>query len=53
MERSQVNRERGKSRKSIRDVIKKDLEVNDLEKYSSKYNIIVEIDPCSRPHLVR
>jgi len=43
MEMSQITRDRRKSRKTIREIIKKDPEINELEKYMTlieHYDII-------------
>lgn len=42
MERSQATRDRGRSRKTIKKIIQKDLEIN---------NIMTKVDSCSRLYL--
>ncbi|KAH1188137.1 hypothetical protein GmHk_U059979 [Glycine max] len=53
MERRQTIRGRGRPKKTIREVIKKDLELNDLDRSMVlDRTIMAEVDPCSQPHLV-
>jgi len=55
MEGSQITRGRGRPRKTIRETIKKDLEINGLEKdmvFDRTNTTALLFDLCSRPHLV-
>lgn len=45
MEDSQTNKGRGRPGKTLKETIKKDLEINELDKS-------MEFDPCHRPHSV-
>jgi hypothetical protein len=53
MEEGQVKRDRGRPKKTIRETIRKDLEVNELNpNMIFDKNIITSFGPCSRPYLV-
>ena len=54
MERSEIDRDRERSRKIIKEVIKKDLEFNNLDKIIlMDRNIMTKFDLYSRPHLIQ
>jgi len=53
MERSQITRGGGRPRKTIRETIKKALQINnELDRNMVFDTIMVSFDPCNRPHLV-
>jgi len=52
MEGRLITRGRGRPRKTIRETIKKDLEINEREKGMVFDRTLMSFDSCSRPHLV-
>jgi len=52
MKESQVKRGRGRPRKTIRKIIRKDLEVNELDPNLVYDRTLASFDPCSRHHLM-
>ena len=52
LERSQTTRGRGRPRKTIREVIKKYIEINDLDRNIVPNRTLTKVNPCSRSHLV-
>jgi len=52
LEDSQITRGRGRPRKTIREIIKKDLEINELDRNMVYDRTLPYFDPCSLPHLV-
>jgi len=52
IEGSQITRGRGRPKRTIRETIKKDLEINELEKDKVFDRTLTLFDLCSLPHIV-